>query len=186
MEIVMEQNMQNQGRNICYCRRCRGIVHQVQRGDTLYAMSRHYGVPVGEIISANPFINIYNLRIGQEICIPIRTPQPRTGMMNTRGMEELYSDNTMNSASGNNNRTQNMNNGMEPRSEFMETEEVEPRKCCQNSMETEEEYSESSQEEMQQMSRDNMVLTGEEKLSDVLAQYDMDIEDFVKCISREK
>lgn len=180
----MEQNMQNQGRNICYCRRCRGIVHQVQRGDTLYAMSRHYGVPVGEIISANPFINIYNLRIGQEICIPIRTPQPRTGMMNTRGMAENDFDENMNNVNrNNNNRNQGMNNGMEARAEFMETEEVEP--CCQSHIEPEEEYGESSQEEMQQMSRDEMILTGEEKLSDVLAQYNMNIEDFVKIIKKE-
>lgn len=64
--------------SICYCRKCNGIVHTIKKGDTLYLLSRYYNVPIGEIMNANRNLNIYNLQIGQEICIPIR----RRDMMN--------------------------------------------------------------------------------------------------------
>ena len=36
----------------------------VQKGDTLYRLSRRYHVPLWAILYANPYINIYNLQIG--------------------------------------------------------------------------------------------------------------------------
>lgn len=161
----MDQNMQNQDGNICYCRRCRGMIHQVKRGDTLYAMSRRYGVPVGEIISANPFINIYNLRIGQEICIPIRNPQPRMG---TQMSGETEMQETKN----------------------IEAEEISEEKstegCCQDSEMMGEEYEEKYDMRSNPSDGDDFVLTGEEKLAEVLERYDMDMDDFMKCIRKEK
>jgi len=69
--------------NICYCRKCNGIIHTIKKGDTLYLLSRYYNVPIGEIMNANRNMNVYNLRIGEEICIPVR----RSDMMNdTVGM----------------------------------------------------------------------------------------------------
>lgn len=50
--------------------RCRGTVHRVRRGDTLYSIARMYNVRVADIIRANPFVNIYNLQAGDELCIP--------------------------------------------------------------------------------------------------------------------
>lgn len=64
--------------NICYCRKCNGIVHTIKKGDSLYLLSRYYNVPIGEIMNANRHLNIYNLQIGEEICIPIR----RSDMLN--------------------------------------------------------------------------------------------------------
>lgn len=49
---------------------CRGIIHVVQQGDTLYQLGKFYNVSVGQIIFANPFVDIYNLQIGDELCIP--------------------------------------------------------------------------------------------------------------------
>ena len=37
--------------NICYCRKCNGIIHTIKNGDTLYLLSRYYNVPIGEIQS---------------------------------------------------------------------------------------------------------------------------------------
>ncbi len=49
---------------------CRGIIHVVQKGDTLYQLGKFYNVSVGQIMFANPFVDIYNLQIGDELCIP--------------------------------------------------------------------------------------------------------------------
>ena len=58
---------------------CHGFLHTVQKGDSLYRLSRRYHVPLWAILYANPYINIYNLQIGAEICIP-RAVRPREGL----------------------------------------------------------------------------------------------------------
>lgn len=50
--------------------KCRGLVHIVASGDTLYRISRKYDVRLADIMKANPYINVYNLQIGDEICVP--------------------------------------------------------------------------------------------------------------------
>ena len=49
---------------------CNGIVYVIKPGDTLYKLSQRYGIPTTKILRANPYINIYNLQIGDKICIP--------------------------------------------------------------------------------------------------------------------
>ena len=56
---------------------CRGIIHVIQKGDTLYQLGKRYHVSVGQLMFANPFVDVYNLQIGDELCIPA-TIQPRT------------------------------------------------------------------------------------------------------------
>lgn len=55
---------------------CRGIIHVIEQGDTLYLLGRRYHVSVSSIMYANPYVNIYNLQVGDELCIPVG-PQPR-------------------------------------------------------------------------------------------------------------
>lgn len=62
--------------NICTCRRCNGIIHTIKRGDTLYLLARQYNITVNDIMRANANMNIYNLQIGDQICIPVRRPEP--------------------------------------------------------------------------------------------------------------
>lgn len=50
---------------------CRGIIHVVREGDTLYTLGRRYHVPLTQIMYANPFVDIYNLQVGDELCIPV-------------------------------------------------------------------------------------------------------------------
>ncbi|MCD8133830.1 MAG: LysM domain-containing protein [Clostridiales bacterium] len=50
---------------------CDGIIHVVQRGDTLYRISRQYHVSISDIMYKNPYANVYNLQAGDEICIPV-------------------------------------------------------------------------------------------------------------------
>ncbi|MGN1084100.1 MAG: LysM peptidoglycan-binding domain-containing protein [Lachnospiraceae bacterium] len=49
---------------------CNGIIYTIKRGDTLYSLSGRFRVPLARILRANPYIDIYNLQIGEQICIP--------------------------------------------------------------------------------------------------------------------
>lgn len=57
--------------------KCMGFLHTVEKGDTLYALSRRYRVPLWALLYANPYINAYNLQVGDEVCIPAATTSPR-------------------------------------------------------------------------------------------------------------
>lgn len=50
---------------------CNGIIHVIKSGDNLYTLSRKYHVPLLQIMYANPFVDIYNLQVGDEICVPV-------------------------------------------------------------------------------------------------------------------
>lgn len=47
-----------------------GLVHTIEKGDTLYRIGKKYQVPVSALIFANPYLNVYNLQIGDQIFIP--------------------------------------------------------------------------------------------------------------------
>ncbi len=84
----------NYSGSICYCRKCNGIIHTIKRGDSLYLLSRYYNVPIGEIMNANRHLNIYNLQVGEEICIPmsrIEMENDNQGMM-PREMQNSKTD----------------------------------------------------------------------------------------------
>lgn len=51
--------------------RCSGIMHTVRKGDTLYRISRMYGVSLEQVMDANPDVNVYNLPLGSMICVPM-------------------------------------------------------------------------------------------------------------------
>lgn len=51
-------------------RRCKGVIHRVIKGDTLYRLSKMYGVRLIDVMKENPYVNVYNLQVGDEICIP--------------------------------------------------------------------------------------------------------------------
>lgn len=63
---------------------CRGIIHVVREGDTLYLLSKKYHVPLPQIMYSNPFVDIYNLQIGDELCIPVSL---RDGAGRPEGMD---------------------------------------------------------------------------------------------------
>jgi LysM repeat protein len=56
----------------CCC--CRGFLHVIEKGDTLYKLGKQYGVTVSSLLYANPYINVYNLQVGDELCIPNKKP----------------------------------------------------------------------------------------------------------------
>lgn len=49
---------------------CRGEKHVIKEGDTLYQISRMHQVPLHLILRANPGVDVYNLQVGEEICVP--------------------------------------------------------------------------------------------------------------------
>ncbi len=53
---------------------CNGVRYVIKPGDTLYSISRMYNVPLAYILRANSDIDIYNLYVGLEICIPYVNP----------------------------------------------------------------------------------------------------------------
>lgn len=78
---------------------CNGMIHVIKQGENLYQLSRKYRVPLALILRANPYVDVYNLQPGQEICIPmsrpimpfpgVRPPRPRNRMEGeTREREE--------------------------------------------------------------------------------------------------
>lgn len=59
--------------------RCRGMIYKVDQGDTLYSISRKYGLTVRDLMRSNPFVNVYNLQVGEELCIPVALGNPPEG-----------------------------------------------------------------------------------------------------------
>lgn len=51
--------------------RCEGILHEIKERDTLYRLSRFYQVSLDELIEKNPNVDVYNLKIGDKLCIPL-------------------------------------------------------------------------------------------------------------------
>lgn len=54
--------------------RCMGFVHTIEKGDTLYRIGKKYEVTVSALIYANPYVDVYNLQVGDQICIPKLCP----------------------------------------------------------------------------------------------------------------
>ncbi len=52
------------------------ILHEVDPGETLYSISRRYGVTVEEIVAANVIAQADAIRVGQVLKIPLPEPEP--------------------------------------------------------------------------------------------------------------
>lgn len=64
---------------------CKGKIHIVKEGDSLYTISKEHGVALDEVMDANPYVDVYNLQIGSYICVPMKNNKPdddyESGMM---------------------------------------------------------------------------------------------------------
>lgn len=47
-----------------------GAYYAIREGDTFYNTAQRYGIPLNLLLEANPEANPYDLKVGQEICIP--------------------------------------------------------------------------------------------------------------------
>lgn len=59
-----------------------GFVHTVGKGDTLYLLGKRYHVRVSALIFANPYVDVYDLRPGDQLCIP--KPRPSAFLKNSK------------------------------------------------------------------------------------------------------
>lgn len=94
----------DQGANMVHNRymtaNCTGIIHVVKKGDTLYKIGKMHGVSVSALMYANPYVNIYNLQVGDELCVPVYNmswnggKEPRTGA-NAGQPQNMQSGETM-------------------------------------------------------------------------------------------
>ena len=94
----------DQGANMVHNRymtaNCAGIIHVVKEGDTLYKIGKMHGVSVSALMYANPYVNIYNLQVGDELCVPVYNmswnggKEPRTGA-NAGQPQNMQSGETM-------------------------------------------------------------------------------------------
>lgn len=74
-QVRMDDFVQERGRG------CLGKVYKVQKGDTLYSISRNYNLKVRDLMRANPYVNVYQLQIGEELCIPVvQNSRPEPGV----------------------------------------------------------------------------------------------------------
>ena len=55
---------------------CNGFTYTIRKGDTLYEISRRHKVPLAMLLRANPFVDVFNLQIGDTLCIPGRPATP--------------------------------------------------------------------------------------------------------------
>ncbi len=53
-----------------------GTLYVIRPGDTLYRISRSRGIPLDDLVDANPGIDPARLEVGQQICIPGEAPEP--------------------------------------------------------------------------------------------------------------
>ncbi|MDO5293195.1 MAG: LysM peptidoglycan-binding domain-containing protein, partial [bacterium] len=79
-------NYDNQGQSTTMS--CNGMLYTIKKGDTLYKLSRRYNVPLSALMNANPNVNVYNMQVGQRVCIPVQnTNTNRTN--NTAGRRQM-------------------------------------------------------------------------------------------------
>lgn len=70
------------------------FAYTIKAGDTFYSLARRYNTTVAALVSANPDVDINNLRVGQEICIPRQRrfpPCPERNFYTVRANDTLYS-----------------------------------------------------------------------------------------------
>lgn len=47
-----------------------GSIYSIKDGDSFFKLAQRYKIPLSSLIEANPDANPYDLKVGQEICIP--------------------------------------------------------------------------------------------------------------------
>ena len=70
MECIMDDSVMEDAQKRYPVKGCKGYVHVIKEGDTLYKLARQYDVRLFDIMRLNPYVTVSNLQIGDEICIP--------------------------------------------------------------------------------------------------------------------
>ena len=54
---------------------CNGTIYVVQEGDTMYKIAKKFRINLETIMQNNPYLNVFNLKIGDEVCLPLKNIQ---------------------------------------------------------------------------------------------------------------
>lgn len=65
--------------SMCNQSACPGPVHVVEQGDTLYGIAKKHHTRVRVLLDLNPFVDVYHLQPGDEICIPAEAAPGQMG-----------------------------------------------------------------------------------------------------------
>lgn len=67
------------------------VDYVIKQGDSLYGISREYRVPLALILRVNPYVDVYNLQVGDELCIPSMKPMDENNLSNytVQGSESI-------------------------------------------------------------------------------------------------
>jgi len=66
------------------------VYHNLKPGETIYFLSKSYGVSENEIVQSNPGIDIYDLPIGTEIAVPRREFMSDRQKFDVQGKKYIY------------------------------------------------------------------------------------------------
>lgn len=55
---------------------CNGTIYVVKQGDTLYNIAKKYALNINVVMQNNPFLNVFDLKVGDEVCLPLKTTIP--------------------------------------------------------------------------------------------------------------
>ncbi len=188
-------------------RYCNGMVHVIKQGETLYQLSRRYRVPLALILRANPYVDVYNLQVGQEICIPVVRPYNGMICMPVQAMprenEGMQGEPERMPMDTEREMMRNMDQNM---NQNMNQEELAERNGSSVRMESESRLEDSrmesrgfreggcpvcQEEELEKMDQDDRddrddddveiyITTGGRSLGDILKEYGVNWEDFIK------
>lgn len=56
--------------------------YAIKQGDSLYSISREFKVPIALLLRVNPYVDIYNLQVGDELCVPSMGPTISNNLSN--------------------------------------------------------------------------------------------------------
>ncbi len=68
IDLIKHGNYENEHDNLN--KNYRVHIHVIEKGDTLYKLARIYDIKLTDIMRLNPYVNVYNLNIGDELLIP--------------------------------------------------------------------------------------------------------------------
>lgn len=148
---------------------CNGMIHVIKKGDNLYQLSRMYRVPLALILRANPYVDVYNLQPGQEICIPMRRPHPGMRAEDPKG--EVDDRNSSDTDAAESARQEQIENAIETAREREAAEDAEAvpqeENCDENSGETDDGIMEYCSD-------------GTKSLGEILEEFGADISEFLE------
>ena len=165
---------------------CDGVTHTIKKGDTLYEISRRYKVPMALLLRANPYVDVFNLQVGDTICIPANPGQavqyPVNGAMRPVEMENQQESPAQQPEAANRaGEQQNPGNAAMPMMGQQPADlwRREDGNCCDDDDDDDDRHDKDDEKEECTKTWEKYVVQPGDTLADVMADMKGDVEDFV-------